>query len=195
VIVSRLIRRDLALSNEQRWVRYRRAPDALVPYLNTWDRSFLDWGDDAQPSTERPGFYRLTRYDDGAETTVIAPRGRRFAGPVAVLCDASNSSATFNFARTMKDNRLAMLIGEATGGNRRGINGGAFFFLNLPGSGLVVDLPLIANFPRTPQPDAPIEPDLAVPTTAADIASGRDPQMVAAIAWIARRELLGRRLA
>lgn len=185
LIISRLISSDLRLTGDQRWVRYRRAPDSLRPYLDTWDRSFLDWGDQAVESGDHPGFFRLTRYDDGSDATVIAPRGRRFEGPVAVLCDASNSSATFGFARTIKDNGLGRLIGQATGGNRRGINGGAFFFLRLPASGLEVDLPLIAGFPQTPQPDAPIDPDLYVPTTQDDIATGRDPQMSAARRWIA----------
>jgi hypothetical protein len=97
-----------------------------------------------------------------------------------VLCDASNSSATFGFDQTCKDNGLATLIGQTTGGNRRGINGGAFFFLQLPASGMEVDLPLIASFPATPQPDTAIEPDIAVGTMAKDIAMGRDPQMQAA---------------
>lgn len=185
LVISRLITTDLRLSRDQRWVRYRRAPESLVPYLDTWDRSFLDWGDQAVLSVERPGFFRLTRYDDGADTTLIAPQGKRFTGPVAVLCDASNSSATFSFAQTVKDNGLGRLVGQATGGNRRGINGGAFFFLKLPASGLEVDLPLIASFPQTPQPDAAIAPDLHVPTTPEDIAAGRDPQMAAARDWIA----------
>ena len=67
VILSRLVEKDLPLSRNQRWTRYRSAPDAVRPYLHTWDRSFLDWGDQAQPSTERPGYYRLTRYDDGRQ--------------------------------------------------------------------------------------------------------------------------------
>lgn len=99
---------------------------------------------------------------------------------MAVLCDASNSSATFGFDQICKDNGLAILVGHTTGGNRRGINGGAFFFLQLPASRLETDLPLIASFPATPQPDAAIEPGIAVATTAKDIAAGRDPQMLAA---------------
>jgi len=182
VIISRLIDRDLALSRDQRWTRYRTAPEALRPHLKTWDRSFLDWGEAAVPSQERPGFYRLTRYDENGKSGLIQSEGRRFRGRVAVLCDASNSSATFGFDQTCKDNGLATLIGQTTGGNRRGINGGAFFFLQLPASRLEVDLPLIASFPTTPQPDAAIEPDLAVATTARDIATGRDPQMLAATA-------------
>ncbi len=180
VILTRLIDRDLARSRNQRFVRYRRAPEALHPYLDTWDRSFLDWGDQARPDPERPGFYVLTRPGDNDEGPAIRPAGRRFGGKVVVLCDASNSSATFGFAETVKDNGLATLLGTPTGGNRRGINGGAFFFLRLPESGIVVDLPLIASFPAMPQPDAAIAPDVFVPTTAEDIRTGRDAQMEAA---------------
>ncbi len=102
-----------------------------------------------------------------------------------MLCDASNSSATFGFAQAVQESGAATLIGQPTGGNRRGINGGAFFFLRLPASGLEVDLPLIASFPSTPQPDAAILPDIAVPTTAEDIRLARDPQMAAALHHLA----------
>lgn len=186
-ILARLIAGDLPLPRDPSWVRYRKAPEALLPHLDTWDRSFLDWGDQAVASDERPGFFRLVRDGDGTGGTVIRAEGQRFAGPVAVICDASNSSATFSFCRTVKDNGLATLIGQTTGGNRRGINGGAFAFLRLPTSGIEVDLPLIAGFPLTPQPDAAILPDLAVPTTAQDIARGRDPQMATATAHILSR--------
>lgn len=183
VILSRLIDRDLPLSRTQRYVRYRRAPDDVHAYLDTWDRSFLDWGDSAVGPGD-DGFYRLTRYDDDGESLLIKPQGRRFTRPVVVLCDASNSSATFQFAQAVQQSGTATLLGETTGGNRRGINGGAFFFLRLPASGLEVDLPLIAGFPDTPQPDAGIEPDIPVPTTAADVAAGCDPQMEAAIRFV-----------
>ena len=39
-----------------------------------------------------------------------------------------------------------MLVGQMTGGNQRGINGGAFFFVTLSNSQLEVDLPLVGNF-------------------------------------------------
>lgn len=185
IILARLLERDLTLENDQRWVRYRRAPAALHPYLDTWDRSFLDWGEAAIPAPERPEYFRLTRYDDGQEGKVISASDRRFQAPLVVLCDASNSSATFQFAKVVKDNGLGRLVGQPTGGNRRGINGGAFCFLRLPASGIEVDLPLIASFPTIPQPDAAVEPDLRVETTAADIAAGRDPQMTAALHLLA----------
>lgn len=47
-------------------------------------------------------------------------------------------------------------------------------FLRLPESGLEIDIPLTGTFPVTPQPDAGVEPDVAITQTASDIASGRD---------------------
>ena len=180
VILSRLIEAELPVEDQQRWVRYRRVPDALRPHLSTWDDGFYDWGEQAMETGERPGFLRLTRPGEEGAFSVIRPEGRRFEGRVCVLCDASNSSATFQFAQTVKDAGLATLVGTPTGGNRRGINGGAFFFLKLPASGIVVDLPLIAGFPAVDQPDEGIHPDLFVATTAEDVRLGRDPQLAAA---------------
>jgi C-terminal processing protease CtpA/Prc len=91
------------------------------------------------------------------------------------------SSATFQFASLIKANRLGTLVGEPTGGNQRGINGGAFFFLRLPESGLEADIPLIGYFPDKAMPDAGITPDVLAPVTARDIASGRDAAMERAL--------------
>jgi C-terminal processing protease CtpA/Prc len=112
----------------------------------------------------------------------IAPKGPRYKGKVFVLISAANSSATFQFANLIKANQLGHLIGEATGGNQRGINGGAFFFMTLPHSKLVVDIPLIGTFPPTRMPDAGVAPDVVVVDTQADIAVGRDAAMLRALA-------------
>jgi C-terminal processing protease CtpA/Prc len=105
---------------------------------------------------------------------------------MAVLTSPQNSSATFQFAGIVKSTGLGTLIGETTGGNRRGINGGAFFFARLPESGLEFDLPLIGYFPHAAEPDAGIEPDLFVANSARDIASGTDR-----VLELARQKLLG----
>lgn len=180
IVLARLVDRDLPKSGWRRFTRYRTVPTDLNPHLDTWDRSFRDWGAQAV-GPDAAGFYRLTRYDDDAEGDLIRPQGKRFKGKLVVITDAANSSATFNFAQVVKDHGLGTLVGETTGGSRRGINGGAFFFLRLPGSGLEIDLPLIAQFPSTPQPDLGIAPDLTVQTTVADIATGRDPQREVAL--------------
>lgn len=180
-VVARLIDRPVSATRYRRLVRYRSIPPALRPQLDTWDRSFDDWGADAQPFDAR--FFTLNRRDE--EGAAITPKGPRFTGRVAVLIGAQNSSATFQFAQLMRRERLATLVGETTGGNRRGINGGAFYFLRLPGTGLEADLPLIGTFPPEPEPDAGIDPDIRVPLTAEAIAAGRDEAMARALALVA----------
>jgi hypothetical protein len=175
-VIARLIDAPLTRESYDRRVRYRRVPDRLNQYLDTWDNSFRDWGADATARDD--GFFDLV--SEGNRP--IEPKGPRFAGAVKVLIDAANSSATFQFANIVRANRLVTLIGAPTGGNQRGINGGAFFFLRLPASGLECDLPLIATFPRTPRPDAGIAPDVRIEPSIEDLAAGRDPVLAAALA-------------
>ena len=177
-IIARLIDEALPRVTYERRVRYRQAPKELDPYLDTWDPSFKDWGADAVPLDDR--YFRLIE-SDGQSRAPILPQGPRFNGKVVVLVDAANSSATFQFSQLVQSRRLGTLLGAPTGGNLRGINGGAFFFLRLPNSGLEVDLPLIATFPSTPQPDAGLTPDVLVSDTASDIAQGRDVVLAKAI--------------
>lgn len=185
-IIARLAKSEVAMSEIKRLVRYRQIPVDLKPYLDTWDRSFDDWGSSAVgPNAE--GFYTLTRYDDDARGIVIKPSGRRFEGRVFVLVDAVNSSATFQFAQVMKMNNLGTLVGQPTGGNQRGINGGAFYFLRLPKTKLEADLPLIGQFSVTDAPDAGILPDVHVKPSVADIAAGRDAELEAVMRIIAKR--------
>jgi len=175
VIVSHLIRTPVPRQTVTRLVRYRRVPDDLMPYLDTWDRSFANWGAAAIEQDER--FYRLRRDADDDVGGLIAPALPRFAGRVWVLVGATNSSATFEFAQTVRQNHLGTLVGQPTGGNQRGINGGAFFFLRLPHSGLELDLPLVGQFPDGNRPDAGLQPDIFVVPTAEDIARARDVEM------------------
>lgn len=74
------------------------------------------------------------------------------------------------------------LIGEETGGSRRGLNAGQMFFLKLPKSQFVVDVPIYASYPLDKQPDRGVVPDVKVSVTQADIASGRDP----VLDWLSR---------
>ncbi|WP_119718417.1 S41 family peptidase [Cognatilysobacter tabacisoli] len=185
-ILPHLIARELRVPSPERRVRYRKVPDALAPYLDTWDPSFKDWGEQAQPVGD--GFYRLVRANGADAPAVFAPRAPRYAGPVFVLVGAANSSATFQFAHQVQRAALATLVGQPTGGNQRGINGGAFFFLRLPNTGIELDLPLIATFPPGQPPDAGLMPDVLVNASAADIAAGRDVEMAAVRAALARRD-------
>lgn len=175
LILSRLIKQDLPLESFKRMVRYQKAPADLTAYLDTWDKSFLDWG--ASAVDPKDGFYRLKRYDDVEQGSLVKAAEKPFEGRAFVLIDASNSSATFEFAQSVRRNNLATLVGQTTGGNQRGINGGAFFFLRLPNSKIEIDLPLIGFFPPDARPDAGLVPDVSVEPSVKDIAAGVDTEL------------------
>ena len=176
-ILAHLTTRDLPAEPVVRKTRYRKVPDDLRPYLETWDRTFYDWGDSAVDLGD--GFYRLTQYDNDPGGSVVKALAPRYNGRVWVLIGAVNSSATFEFASAVNRGRLGTLVGQATGGNQRGITGGAFFFLRLPRTGIETDVPLIGQFPVSdrPLPDAGLEPDVYVAPRVEDIASGRDAEL------------------
>ena len=148
-------------------------PSDLLPVcraagLNSWEPSFRRLGQAAEDQGD--GFFRLRRESSAA----INPQCDRFAGKVFVLVDAANSSATFRFASLAQQHGLATLVGQPTGGNQRGINGGAMYFLLLPKSQIELDIPLIGYFPEGRPPDAGLTPDVIVVPTIEEIADGRD---------------------
>ena len=179
VLLARLIDRPLERPPAARRVRFRTTPADLDPHLDTWDDSFRKLGVDARDDR---GDGLLTLPAEPSLT--VQPKGPRFTGKLVVIVDAECSSATFQFAQKIREGGRGTLVGEPTGGNRRGINGGAFFFLRLPNSRLEVDLPLIGNFPLVPQLDAGLIPDHIVRPTPASIVAGTDPALAAALRLI-----------
>lgn len=180
LILSRLAERDIRFPASRRLVRFRETPAEIDPFLETWDNRFRKIGIAA--TDVGGGFYQLP--DESEETDVIPAKAPRLTLPVAALISPVCSSATFSFARRAKDSGLVRLFGETSGGNQRGINGGSYFFVRLPGSGIEFDLPLIDYYPPEPMPDAGIDPDVFVPRTAADFAAGRDACLETALAWV-----------
>jgi C-terminal processing protease CtpA/Prc len=177
IIASRLTPRPFLPLQYRTEVSYKKLPEALAPYVDTWDDRFKDWGDYARPRPD--GRFDLVRPGDD-ELMEIKPAGRRFEGKVAVMMGPTNSSATFQFLSMVKGTGLATLVGRTSGGSRKGINGGAFFFLRLPRTELEVDIPLIGYFPPKGTPGGGIEPDIRVAPTARAVAQGLDLELQAA---------------
>lgn len=175
VLLGYLAAGEVAVPPVRNLVRYRRLPDALASSVTTWDRSFRDWGTRARAYDAR--FYALDSPRGAAAQAYLPLRTPHFAGQVFVLTSAENSSATFEFAQQVQRNGLATLVGQPTGGNLRGINGSAFFFLHLPNSQIEVDLPVVGQFPISAQPDRGVLPDVPVHITAQDLQDGRDAEM------------------
>jgi Peptidase family S41 len=182
ILLARFAGKDIVKPRADRLVRYRETPEHLNRYLDTWDNSFRNWGDQVEPFNDH--FYKLKRWDDDG---ILAAKGAQVITPMAVLTSPQNSSATFQFASLTKQLGLGTLVGEATGGNQRGINGGAFFFARLPESGIEFDVPLIGYFPQFKMPDAGVAPDIKVSTSAKAIAEGSDNQLGMAVNHLLRR--------
>jgi hypothetical protein len=183
MILARLAQRDLPLAGYERRVRFRTTPADLDPYVDTWDDRFRSIGKDA--SDIGNGFFRLSSEAEEA-IDIITAATPRITVPVAALVGPTCSSATFSFARRARQSGLVRLFGETTGGNLKGINGDAFFFVRLPASGLEFDVPLVGYFPARPQADTGVVPHVMVRPTLGDIAHHRDPAMAAALDWASR---------
>ncbi|RZM19220.1 MAG: hypothetical protein EOO88_38630 [Pedobacter sp.] len=69
------------------------------------------------------------------------------------------------------------MVGDATAETKQGINGGQFFFMYLPSSGIEVDIPLVYQAPISKRKDEGIKPDITVKSKVSDIANGVDGQL------------------
>lgn len=172
-LLVHLIRQPVTLPASRPVGCYERVPYVLARFLDTWDFDFFDRTGRVVPMGGRD--YILAGRD--TSDTVLRPCAQPFTGRTFVLIGPENSSATFLLARALKRTGAATLVGRTTGGNQRGINGGELAWVTLPNSGAAVDIPLIAWMPRTPQPDAGLDPDIAVRWRAEDIAAGIDPDV------------------
>lgn len=159
-------------------LRYQQVPDLLKPYLYTWDKSFFDKTKELIPDTG--GYYRFR----SAQSVVIRPADGGYKGPVFLLINASNSSATFYLADAAHKLQLATLVGETTGGSQRSMNGGQFFFLRLPNTGIEVDIPLIGQFEPN-QPDEGVHPHVRIKETPETVRDSVDP----VLEWLRRQPI------
>ena len=179
-LLARLAATAVELPETRQLSRLGVVEDEDRPYLSTWDESIYAIGRDFPDAGN--GLRRVP----APEARAIEPVGPRFAGSVAVLVGADNSSATGTFAHAVKANRLGLLVGQETGRNRRGGNGGAFLFATLPASGWSFDIPLIASHVEGHQPDRGTLPDVPVPLAATVRDDGVDVMLEAALRALGR---------
>lgn len=180
-LLAQLLRQPYTQPGGQRVSAYERVPYALARYLDTWDFSFFD----RTGQVERlPG--RGWRLPDSV-ARVIEPVAQPFDGDVVALVGPQNSSAGFLLARDLKASGAAVLMGQPTGGNLRGLNGGQIAWITLPASGVAVDIPLVATLAPGDPPDAGVQPDVLVAPRWDDVAAGVDTAMQAALRRLAGR--------
>jgi len=178
-----LIQNPIAVESYKSLLRYEQIPDELDPYLSTWDDSFKDRR--GKVNYLGDGFYALK---EKSGTQTISPYSKPFTGKTYLVIDPANSSATFIMAQLYKKYDIATLVGQETGGNLMGTNGGQLFFLTLPHSQIEVDIPLIGYYPHTAQPNRGLMPDRSVTTTLEDVIKGIDKDLGAATKLIGEEE-------
>lgn len=180
-VVTELLRylapKPLTVVPDRKLWRTNHFDTSLLPFLDAWNPALKTLTSADFVATPDGAYERLK---DRARNTVLVPypqafrEGRRH---VYALCGPRNSSASFQLLRDLQANRLAVLVGQPTGGNRRGTTGGQYFLLRLPNTGLEVDLPLIAYTPLRAQPDEGLEPDELVEITVDAVRNGTDQEM------------------
>lgn len=107
----------------------------------------------------------------------VEPYANNFQGQAFIIADSSNASATFQFLDYAQQHNLAKIVGQVSGGNKQGINGGNYFFLKLPNSKIEIDIPVYFQAPFQIQKDQGVIPDVIVKRTASDIGNKFDREM------------------
>jgi len=170
---------------EQRRARLFSARRSRTRYLLTFPReapitqSALKRGlqNGLPPSQFKPSTNNLFRVLRDPLCQPLPAQANSFQGRAFVIADATNASASFQFLRVVRENRLATIVGQAAGGNLQGINGDSYALLNLPNSRFEIVIPLYFQAPRTPQPDASVIPDHLIKPSVDDIAAGIDTEL------------------
>ncbi len=107
----------------------------------------------------------------------VEPYANNFRGKTFIIVDSSNASATFQFLDYVKTNRLAKIVGQTSGGNKQGINGGNYYFLRLPNSSVEIDIPVFFQAPLKARKDEGVIPDIIVKKDAGDIGKKFDREL------------------
>jgi Peptidase family S41 len=185
-VLSYLVNKPFGCDNPMRRLyKFLSIPDTLLPYLKTWNKEFKKPKKESDYRKTADGYYEKI---DTSETpcTPTLPKESIFKGNTFLLTNSNNSSTTFTLADIFKQTNSGKIIGEATGGTKQGLNGGQFFFLNLPYSKFEIDIPIIWGAPTHIRPDEGIKPDIEIRTNQKDIYYGIDTQLQFILSQIAK---------
>jgi Peptidase family S41 len=108
------------------------------------------------------------------------PKANRFKGKIYFLTNGASASTTAEFSAVAHSNKLGVFIGEETGGNYTGGNGGQFISLALPDTKIQVGVPLLYYDNAVNKPlleGRGTIPDYFVPYNIKDVLTGTDTQL------------------
>jgi hypothetical protein len=162
-------------------VRNVAAQKDLAKYLDTYSDELKTTLENGVPSEiyrkAENGFYEILPNENTTNYSRITPDKNNFQGNTYIISDASNASATFQFLDYVQKNQLAKIVGQTSGGNKQGINGGNYFFLRLPNSKIEIDIPVYFQSPLKPQKDESVIPDIPVKKESGDIGNNFDREL------------------
>lgn len=171
-----LARKKLApYAESRRLVRNVAAQTELLKNISTYSDELIGALKSGVPAANFKKFDANYFEITGRESyPTVEPDANNFNGKAFIIADSSNASATFQFLDYAQTNRLATIVGQTTGGNRQGINGGNYFFLSLPNSKIEIDIPVYFQAPLKTQKDESVVPDVRVKKQPADIGNNYD---------------------
>ncbi|MFT3743523.1 MAG: S41 family peptidase [Pyrinomonadaceae bacterium] len=165
-------------AESRRLVRNVSANPELAKYLSTYDDVIMDGVKNGLPTSQFRKFdgnyFEIIGRED---YPAVEPYENSYKGRTFIIADSSNASATFQFLDYIQQNRLATIVGQTTGGNKQGINGGNYLFLSLPTTKIEVDIPLYFQAPVRSQKDESVVPDVHVRREPNDIGKKNDREM------------------
>jgi len=177
-LIRHLIMKPIVINEQQDCWAYISMDSTLNQYIdNQWAYQWRYRNDNdfvRLPS----GQYRSKKDGKGQR---LDPSDLHLTGRVFLLTSATNSSAAWQFASVMREHSLATLVGQETGGNRKGITAGSLFFMVLPNTKIEVDVPLIGMdyTEAAKRVDMGIKPDVYVKPTMKAIVASIDQELAA----------------
>lgn len=161
-----------------RFVKSIKVDEDLFEHMEFYDEELKAGLLKGLPSTRfAPDGNGLFRVVGDSPCLPLKPQPDNFQGRAFIIADATNASASFQFLRAVRENRLATIVGQPSAGNLQGINGDSYALLTLPRTRVEIDIPLYFQSPPAPQEDAPVRPDHLVEPNVGDIAAGVDTEL------------------
>lgn len=182
-LLKYLAQKELPIYAEgRRLVRNVLPQPELAKYLDTYSaelKSNLQNGLSANLFVKSEnGFYEILPNESLESFPKVVPYENNFRGRAFIIADSAAASATFQFLEYAQANKLAAIVGQTSGGNKQGINGGNYFFLNLPNSKAEIDIPVYFQAPLAAQKDSGIAADIAVKRQSSDTGNNIDREML-----------------
>jgi len=181
-LMRHLIQKPVRLQEYIDKTRFTVFPESLKPYVQSWGDPWY-YTPELIKGPDEWGYYERPSYKE----PTMKPAKNAFQGEVFFLVGPRNVSMAYYLATGIQKNGVGRIIGEETGGNQRGINGGQLLFLRLPNSTIEIDVPVVGSFSlEEGLPNKGVIPDIMVSTKIEDLVAGRDTQLMEALDQIER---------